>query len=143
MLFSEATGRTVLSTSAAETIATVSDFLVDPLTAQVVAIRLKKTHGAGDTLHWADLISFGADNVIVSSPDVFGKATGAAASLDPKTAELVGKRVLTDAGTEIGVVTDVDFDPASGALLSLLSTDEPIHADRLIGCGSYAVIVKD
>lgn len=143
MLFSEATGRTVLSTGNAETVGTVSGFLVDPVTAQVVAVRLKKTHGAGDTVHWPDLTSFGIDNVTVASADVIGKATGVAADLDTKKAELVGKRLLTDAGSEVGAVDDIDFDPSSGAVVSLLTSDGPVYADRLIGCGSYAVVVKD
>lgn len=143
MLFSEATGRTVLSTGTAETVGTVSGFLVDPVTAQVVAIRLKKTPGSGDTLHWADLTSFGADNLTVTTADVITHATGPAKDLNTEAAVMLGKRLLTDAGTDIGTVGDIDFDPASGAVISLQTTNGPVYGDRLIGCGSYAVIVKD
>jgi hypothetical protein len=38
MLFSDATGRTVLSTGTAETVGTVAGFIVDPVTAQIVAL---------------------------------------------------------------------------------------------------------
>jgi sporulation protein YlmC with PRC-barrel domain len=143
MLFSEAVGRTVLSTGTAETVGTVAGFLVDPATAQVVAIRLRKTSGSGDTLHWPDLTSFGTDNVTVPSADAITNATGTAADLDTKNAELLGKRLLTDAGNEIGTVDDIDFDPASGAVISLQTRNGPVYGDRLIGCGSYAVIVRD
>jgi sporulation protein YlmC with PRC-barrel domain len=142
MLFSEATGRTVLSTDSAETVGTVAGFIVDPVTAQVVAIRLKKTAGSGNTLHWPDLTSFGADNVTIPSADVIKQSTGVAEERDSKAGEMLGKRLLTDAGTEIGTVEDIDFDPASGAVVSLRTRNEPVHGDRLIGCGSYAVIVK-
>jgi sporulation protein YlmC with PRC-barrel domain len=143
MLFSEAVGRRVLSTGTAETVGTVAGFVVDPATAQVVAIRLKKTHGSGNTLHWPDLASFGADDVTVPSADAITSASGTAADLDTKNAELLGKRLLTDAGTEIGTVDDIDFDPASGAVISLQTPNGPVNGDRLIGCGSYAVIVRD
>ena len=143
MLFSEATGRRVLSTGTAETVGTVAGFLVDPVTAQVVALRLKKTHGSGDTVPWPDLTSFGADNVTVPSAEVITEATGAAKDLDTKAGAMLGKRLLTDAGTDIGTVDDIDFDPASGAVISLHTSNGPVYADRLIGCGSYAVIVRD
>ena len=143
MLFSEATGRTVLSTGTAETVGTVAGFLVDPVTAQVVAVKLKKTHGGGDTVHWPDLASFGTDNVTVTSADVITKATGRAKDLDSKAGEMLGKRLLTAAGTDIGTVDDIDFDPASGAVICLQTGNGPVYGDRLIGCGSYAVIIKD
>lgn len=143
MLFSEATGRTVLSTGTAETVGTVDGFLVDPVTAQVVALRLKKTLGSGDTLHWAEVTSFGTDNVTVTSADAVTQAADTAKDLDTKSAQLLGKRLLTDAGTDIGTVDDIEFDPASGAVISLQTRNGPVYGDRLIGCGSYAVIVKD
>jgi sporulation protein YlmC with PRC-barrel domain len=135
MLFSEATGRTVISTGTAETVGTVAGFLVDAATARIVAVRLKKTAGNGDTLHWPDLTSFGADRVTVPSADVVTAATGAAADLGTKNTELQGKRLLTDAGTEIGTVDDIDFDPASGVVIALRTPDGAIAGDRLNGCG--------
>ncbi|GIF01860.1 PRC-barrel domain-containing protein [Paractinoplanes rishiriensis] len=142
MLFSEATGRTVISTSTAETVGTVAGLLIDAATARIVAVQLKKTSGNGDTLHWPDLTSFGADRVTVPNADVVTTATGTAADLGTKSTELLGKRLLTDAGTEIGTVDDIDFDPASGVVIALRTRDGAVDGDRLIGCGSYAVIVK-
>ena len=142
MLFSEALGRTVLSTSTAETVGTVAGFLVDPVARQVVAIRLKKTPGAGDTLLWDDLTSFGADHLTVGSASVITGASGSVADLDTKAAGLLGKRVLTDAGRAIGIVQDIEFDPHGGTVVTLRTSDGPVDGDRLIGCGSYAVTVR-
>jgi sporulation protein YlmC with PRC-barrel domain len=142
MLFSEAKGRGVMSTDTATTVGTVDGFLVDPPSARVVALRLKKTSGSGDTLHWEDLTSFGTDHVTVSSADVISAARGRAAELHAKSTDLVGKRILTDAGDEIGTVTDVDFDPGNGAVVSLITSQDSIYGSRLVGCGSYAVIVR-
>jgi sporulation protein YlmC with PRC-barrel domain len=143
MLFSEAKGRGVMSTDTASTVGTVAGFLVDPPAARVLALRLKKTSGGGDTLHWEDLTAFGADQVTVTSADVIANARGRAAELDSRAAELVGKRILTDAGDEAGTVTDVDFNPDNGAVVSLITSNGTIYGSRLVGCGSYAVIVKD
>jgi sporulation protein YlmC with PRC-barrel domain len=65
------------------------------------------------------------------------------AELSAKQSEVIGKRLLTDAGAEIATVTDVDFDPANGAVVSLITASGPVYGRRLIGCGSYAVIIKD
>ncbi|HWG98940.1 MAG TPA: PRC-barrel domain-containing protein [Pilimelia sp.] len=143
MLFSEATGRPVLSTGSASTVGTVDGFLVDPAAARVVALRLKNTEGDGDTVHWEDLTAFGADAVTVPGPDAVAAARGRAAELDTKSAGLLGKRLLTDAGAEIGSVVDVAFDPATGRVESLLTGTEPVRGDRLVGCGSYAAVVRD
>jgi sporulation protein YlmC with PRC-barrel domain len=143
MLFSEAKGRGVMSTDTATRAGTVDGFVVDAPSARVVALRLKKTPGSGDTLHWEDLTSFGTDHVTVRSADVISAARGRAAELDAKSAELVGKRILTDAGDEIGTVTDVDFNPDNGAVVSLITSQDTIYGSRLVGCGSYAVIVRN
>jgi sporulation protein YlmC with PRC-barrel domain len=57
---------------------------------------------------------------------------------------VVGKRVLTSTGDEIGKIRDVDFDPASGVLTALLvDNGSEVEAARLLGVGSYAVVVRD
>ena len=53
----------------------------------------------------------------------------------------MGKRLLTDDGTEIGTVDDIDFDPTGGAVKAVVTRGGPVAGDRLRGCGSYAVIV--
>lgn len=50
--------------------------------------------------------------------------------------------MLTDGGTELGKVDDVDFDPGTGSITYLISADDRIAGDRLLGCGSYAVVVR-
>ena len=58
-----------------------------------------------------------------------------------KDQRLLGKRVLTTFGEDLGPVTDVDFDPDSGAVISLVLAGGDISGNRLIGIGSYAAIV--
>ena len=142
MLFSEARNRPVMNTATADTVGAVSGFIVDPSIGKVVALRLKKAPGSGDTLHWEDLTAFGTDAVTVATTRSIGKSRGTAAKLAGKQFELIGKRLLTDAGDEIGVVEDVDFDPGNGSVVSLVTSAGPVYGSRLIGCGSYAVVVK-
>ncbi len=141
MRFSEAKGRKVVSTSTADSVGVVHDFVVDPKSAAVLAMQLKKTH-AGDTLRWSDITAFGADAVTLTSPDKITEADDDVRALLGKDHRLVGKRVLSTAGDELGEVSDVEFDVDSGAVTSLILDDGHVAGARLSGVGSYAVIVR-
>jgi sporulation protein YlmC with PRC-barrel domain len=141
MLFSEAKGRRVVSISTAETLGQVDEFLVDPGRRAVVAIHLKKAKG-GNTLLWPDILAFGADAVTVSGPEKIAQAAGDVALLAGKDHRLVGKRVLTTAGEELGEVADVDIDHEFGTVTSVLLHEGALEGERLVGVGSYAVVVK-
>ena len=56
--------------------------------------------------------------------------------------DILGKRVLTEQGTELGTVTDVDFDPETGAVTTLITKTDTIAGQRLIGLGGYAAVVS-
>ncbi|PZS14471.1 MAG: hypothetical protein DLM57_14460 [Pseudonocardiales bacterium] len=139
MLFSEASGRRVVSTSTAETVGQIADFVIDPHSHSLVAITLKKTDH-GDTLLWARITSFGADAVTVPGAEVIIDANDAVAELSGKDQRLIGKRVLNTAGEDLGPVTDVDFDPDTGRLVALTLATCTIVGDRLIAIGSYAAV---
>jgi uncharacterized protein YrrD len=108
-----------------------------------VGIELKKTQD-GDTLRWSDITAFGADAVTVTGPDKIGDGGESLRALAGKPHRVLGKRLLTSTGDELGKVADVDFDPASGALAALhVDDDSVVDASRLLGIGSYAVVVRD
>ena len=140
MRFSDAKKHKIVSTATAETVGRVDEFVVDPAQRRVLALKLKKTD-SGDPLLWDDLIAFGAGAATVADASAIIDATPAVEALEGKDHHLLGKRLLTTGGDEIGKVTDAEFDPETGALISLLSKDEEIAGDRLVGIGSYAVVV--
>jgi sporulation protein YlmC with PRC-barrel domain len=140
MRFSDATGRKVVSTSTAETVGKIDGFVVDPATRSVIAVELKKTD-SGDTLLWPDIFGFGADAVTVTGTDKIREATPQVTELTGKHHHLLAKRVLSALGDELGKVQDIEFDPESGQLTSLIVNDQPIDGGRLLGVGSYAVVV--
>jgi sporulation protein YlmC with PRC-barrel domain len=141
MRFSEATGRQVVSTSTAKTVGVIDEFIVDARRRAVVAISLKKTEG-GDTLLWTDIAAFGADAVTVTSVAKIVDAAPAIVALSGKESRLVGKRVLTADGDDIGTVDDVEFDADTGTITSLLLAGGDVAGARLVGVGSYAVVVR-
>ena len=140
MLFSEASGRTVVSTSTAETVGQVAEFVIDPQSHSIVALTLKKTP-KGDTVLWGAISAFGADAVTVPGAEVLLDANKAVVALSGKDQRLVGKRVLNTAGEDLGPMTDIEFDPATGVLTALTLASGAIGGDQLVGIGSYAAIV--
>lgn len=142
MRFSEGRGHPVVGTETADTVGKVQRFVVDASQARVVALVLKKTPDKADVLRWADVITFGPDAVTVPSAGLLVEPDGELARLTNKKRSLLGQRVLTDAGDDIGKVDDVDFDPADGSIRHLLTSGGEVDAARLLGLGSYALMVR-
>jgi sporulation protein YlmC with PRC-barrel domain len=149
MRFSQAKGHKVVASSTATTVGKVSELLVDPVTRSVVAVRLKKSEH-GDYLRWADMVAFGSDAVTVTDDSSLGDGGPTVRALAGKTHRVLGKRVLTDGGDELGTVDDVEFDADTGTLTSLLlgsagkgGDPSDVAASRLLGIGSYAVVVRE
>jgi sporulation protein YlmC with PRC-barrel domain len=142
MRFSEAKNRKVISTTGATTVGKLQSFVVDPRGAHVVALTLKKTEGDGDTLVWSSITSFGRDAVTVESADLITQAEGDLIVLSDKQHRVLGKRVLSERGDELGKVKDVEFDPDNGAVRSLITDTEEIAGARMVGLGTYALVVR-
>ena len=141
MLFSDAKGRKVVSTSTAEKVGKVTEFVVDPASRSVLAVHLKKAE-SGDTLRWSDITGFGEDAVTVPGTDVITETPADVAALSDKAHRVLGKRVLDSRGDELGEVKDVDFDPTNGTITALVLADRRVAGIRLVGIGSYAVVVR-
>lgn len=140
MLFSDATGRKVVSTAAAKTVRKIDDFVVDPATGTVLALVLKKTDD-GEILRWSAITAFGTDAVTVTGADTITESDDKIAALSGKDHRLLGKRILTARGDEIGSVDDVEFDADTGDVTGLHLKDQHVEGVRLRGVGSYAVVV--
>jgi uncharacterized protein YrrD len=143
MLFSQARKHNVVNTATATRVARVEGFVVLPGPARVALLRLGKVSGAGTLLAWEDVQGFGPDAVTVATDAVIRPARDAVEQrAEDNDLEIMGKRVLTERGMQLGPVTDVDFDPETGAVISLLTKTETIDGQRLIGLGGYAVVVS-
>ena len=146
MLFSQAKGKKVVSSSTAAMVGKVSGFVVDGSTRAVVALELKKAD-AGSVLRWEDLTAFGTDAVMVPEASVIGDGGPDVQALSGKAHKVVGKRVLTVGGDELGKVTDVDFDVEGGTVTSLVlargAKGGDVAGARLVGIGSYAIVVHE
>ena len=143
MLFSQARKREVVNTATATRVARVNGFVVLPGPARVALLRLAKVSGVGTLLAWDDVQGFGPDAVTVATDAVIHPARDALEQrAEDGDLEILGKRVLTERGMQLGTITDVDFDPETGAVTMLITKTETITGERLIGLGGYAVVVS-
>jgi sporulation protein YlmC with PRC-barrel domain len=138
MLFSQALGLPVISAADATTLGKVADLTIDAPGAAIAALRLSGASGRTDVLAWNAVESVGKDAVIARPPVATDPVRGAL----PAHHHALGSRVLTEHGTEHGTVKDIAFDPATGRILTLYTALGEISGTRLLGLGSYAVVVR-
>ncbi|MFD7406206.1 PRC-barrel domain-containing protein [Streptomyces sp. NPDC059866] len=138
MFFSKTRGLPVITAGEAASLGTVADLTIDAHTASVAYLRLSGTSGHADALAWNAVEAVGPDAVIVHSRI----AAEAAPDKAPVHHEALGIRVLTEHGVEHGTVKDIAFAPTSGRILTLYTALGEISGDRLLGLGSYALVVR-
>jgi uncharacterized protein YrrD len=137
--FSHTRGLPVLASSTAERVGAVKHFIVTDGSITALHVDGGKRHGL--VVGWADL-KVGDDAVVVGDRDALREtdddreARALRGDLD-----IIGKRVLSDIGDEIGTATDATFNAESGIIESITIGDEVIDGIRLLGVGSYAVMV--
>ena len=139
MLFSQAKGRNVVALTTAETLATVAGFAIAPAPARITALRVK-SRGPGTQVTWNNVHSFGPDAVTVRTPDTIRGCQDTTAPTD-KHHDPIGKRVLTETGQDIGALDDIDFDESTGHIQRLIMAGQDIPGERLLGAGTYAIVI--
>jgi sporulation protein YlmC with PRC-barrel domain len=135
MLFSQARGLPVLTLAEAEEIGVLRSLTVDAPAGVVTHVRVRRRHSRRESvLAWGALQAVGPDAVLVRS--------AAAPSEVPPHHELPGLRILTETGDGLGTVQDVVFEPETGRLEVIRTAHGDLPADRLLGLGDYALVVR-
>ncbi|WP_399881513.1 PRC-barrel domain-containing protein [Streptomyces sp. BBFR51] len=135
MLFTEVRGLPVVPPDESGPLGTVTSLTVDMVSGTVSHVRFRGSRFGGETvLPWESVDTFGPGAVRVGS-------IGAVESVRPHH-DLLGRRILTDTGTGHGTVLDVAFDTGTGRLLAVFTTRGELPADRLLGLGDYALVVR-
>ena len=140
--FTAVPGRRVVSRTSAEELGNLSHVVVDVKRRQVASLVLGKGRKAL-LIDWDQVSGFGPDAVMVADDSALHPAgddrehAAANGKLD-----LTGKRVLSDMGNDLGTITDVVFDPDTGAIESLVIGELEQPAASLLAVGSFAVIVR-
>jgi sporulation protein YlmC with PRC-barrel domain len=141
MRLTDLTGRRVLDLATATTVGDVADFVIDPVARRVVGFQLAGVKGPRHWLSWEAMNSLGPDALTVDRDDVLGEPPPNARGL--RADKVLGGRVLTDSGRDLGNLVDLDIDPETGLLTALEVDGASMPADALIGVGSYATVVVD
>jgi uncharacterized protein YrrD len=140
--FTAATGRKMVSRASAEELGSLAHLVVDVPDRKVTSLVMGKGRKAA-LVDWDQVTGFGPDAIMIAEENAVHppRDDHEKAGADGKL-ELLGMRVLSDMGEGLGEVTDVVFDPASGALETLVIGDREVPAESILGAGSYAVVVK-
>ncbi|MCC9711910.1 MULTISPECIES: PRC-barrel domain-containing protein [unclassified Streptomyces] len=138
-LFSQAKGRDIVGLSTAETLATVTGLAITVSPARIAALRVK-TKNPGTLVTWNHVQAFGPDAITVRSADDIQTEDDTKTPADKKHDPL-GKRVLTETGHDLGTLQDIEFDETTGHIQRLILAGQDVEGERLLGAGSYAVIV--
>jgi sporulation protein YlmC with PRC-barrel domain len=135
MLFTEVRGLPVLPRGGGGPLGTVTSLAVDVASGAVSHVRFRDGRFRRETvLAW--------DAVRAIGPGAVRVGDAAAPDPVPPRHELLGHRVLSDAGTAHGTVLDAAFDPGTGRILAVFTTRGEVTADRLLGLGDHALVVR-
>jgi sporulation protein YlmC with PRC-barrel domain len=104
-----------VSRTSAEELGNLAHVVIDVKRRQVAWLVVGKGRKAL-LIDWEQVSGFGPDAVMVADESVqyLPRDDRERAAADGKL-ELVGKRALSDMGNDLGTVTDVQFDPVTGA----------------------------
>ncbi|MGI8764078.1 MAG: PRC-barrel domain-containing protein [Ilumatobacteraceae bacterium] len=142
MNVSELVGRPVLDLSTATTAGRIDDIVVDPASRCVAGFRLAKTSGPSTWLAWDNVAAVGADAVTIERPDLLTEEPNGSGR-GVRSDKVLGGRLLTDEGRDVGPLADIEIDAESGAVRSLIVPTGRMAPEALLGIGSYATIVHD
>ncbi len=141
--FAAASGREVISRTTAEELGKLTHIVIDVKRGQVGSLVVGKGRKAL-LIAWEQVSGFGPDAIMIADETALQEPRDdrEQAAADGKL-ELLGKPALSDTGNDLGTVTDVIFDPDTGAIESILLDDREQPAASLRGAGSFAVIVRE
>lgn len=140
--FSDISGNPVMDTATATAVGKVQAPIVDPVTQRVIGFRVKRSKGPGDVVLWEGLAGLGPDALTVDSAERVADPPSEWKHRSSSKLDLIGRIVLTENGHQLGKVRDVEFDPADGRVTSLMLKDAFVNGERLLGIGSFAVVVQ-
>lgn len=142
--FRNVEGRKVVASDTAESIGAVKGFVLDAGGRTIEAIHVDGHGKRAVILTWPTVQAFGADAVMATAgaePSTIDDEHQKAAVKG--VVSMLGTRVLTVDGRELGTVDDVEFDTGSGAVVRVTTDHGPVEAHRLRSLGSYALVVDE
>ncbi|WP_367039459.1 PRC-barrel domain-containing protein [Streptomyces sp. Je 1-332] len=141
MLLSQVLGHPVISAEDARPAGQVAGIGIDPRTRRITELYLRDAKNGGDSVPWSHVRGMGPDAVIIDTDATAATETGSGGSHSRAHKRLLGKPVLTEYGEDAGTLTEVTFDPETGGIGDLYVGREQVPGSRLLGLGSYALVL--
>jgi uncharacterized protein YrrD len=140
--FTAVSGRRVVSRTSAEQLGELAHVVVDVNLRRVAFLVVGKRRKAL-LVAWEHVSGFGPDAIMVTDEGaLYAPRDDRERAAAEGNLELVGRRALSDMGNDLGEVTDVVFDPASGLIETIVLGDREEPAASLLGAGSFAAIIR-
>ncbi len=137
MRWRNALGREVVDTSTAETIGHVDAMVLDASASSIVGMVV-----GNQVVSWSDTGGIGSDAVtVVNAGLIRGPKSDAEVHAVEGASNPISKRVITEDGFVLGNIADIEFDSDSGMISRMILGDDHIAGSRLMGTGSFAVVV--
>ena len=155
MKLTELRGKTVVSVAEAWKVGVVEGVLVDMPTRQLRGLRIRpEGRGPEYVVAREQIRGIGPDAVTVASEAALQSPEQARElARVPSLTDLLGSRVVTESGTILGTIADVNLDPASGQVQSveydggpfggLLGRRHTFDAKEIVGVGPGVVTVTE
>ncbi len=156
MKYSDLKGQPVVDVVTADTVGTVRELYIDSQQQRLPALRLHISGlFSGDRiLLWNDIQSIGENAVTITRTDVLheGKNVPDIQTWN-QAGDILGTRIITENGADVGTVADIEVDPKSGdvtsyvlrgnLLESLQHREQLIPASWVKTIGKGLIVVKD
>jgi uncharacterized protein YrrD len=140
--FTSVDGRNVVAADTAEQVGSVKGFVLDRAGRQIEALHVGGRGRRASLLDWSAVTAFGTDAVMAApGADPSPLHTDHEEDAVRGRVTMIGSRVLTIEGREIGTVTDAEFDIESGAIVRIVTDHGSIAAGSVRSLGSYALVV--
>lgn len=141
--FSDADRTPVYSKASADEIGRVTRYLLDARAHRIAAVQIGGRRQKALFADWDHVVGFGPDAVVIDDEDhLRHPATDYESRVAAGNLDLRGRRVLTDAGYEIGPLIDGEFDEQTGEVTALETDRARVAGAGLLAVGPYAVIVR-
>ncbi|MGW7088407.1 PRC-barrel domain-containing protein [Streptomyces sp. NPDC054871] len=141
MLLSQVLGHPVVSAEDARPAGEVAGLGIDPRTRRITELYLRHAKSGGDSVPWSQVRGMGPDAVIIDTGADAATEAGRGGSHSRAHKRLLGMRVLTEYGEDVGTLAEVTFDPDTGSVGDLYVGREQVPGSRLVGLGSYALVL--
>lgn len=138
MRWRKSLGKPVIDRSSGETIGEVTTLIASVESHRITGIVVDDRIAP-----WSTTRGIGHDAVTVPSVDALTEPTdGDEKRIVDGDVDPLGRSVYTEDGFALGSLTDIDFDADTGEIGRLLLADDDLAGSRMLGIGSFAVVVR-